>query len=187
MKSSSLLLGIIVGLILVPVILYIYVAFGRVPVSTFDPKLPFESTIASKALRARISREMPATSPIPATESSLQAGARVFRNNCAMCHGLPGENSAAFTTGMFPPPPQLFHGKGVTDDPVGETYWKIANGLRLTGMPGFRDTLSDEQMWEVTLLAWQADKLPPSVLEILQPKDMIQNAVTSQSAPAAKH
>lgn len=176
MKSASLLAGIVIGLVLAPFILYIYVAFGHVPVSAFDPQLPFESTIAGKAVHARISREMPATSPMPATETNLQAGARVYRNSCAMCHGLPGENPPALTVGMYPPPPQLFHGKGVTDDPVGETYWKIENGIRLTGMPGFRETLSDDQMWEVTLLVWQADKLPPSVLEILEAKDIRQNA-----------
>ena len=170
MKSTSLLVGIVIGLLLAPCVLYIYVTFGKVPVSTFDPELPLESTIAARAVRTRIAREMPATSPIPATESNLQAGARVYASNCAMCHGLPGENPPAFTTGMFPPPPQLFHGKGVTDDPVGETYWKVENGLRLTGMPGFRDTLSDDQVWEVTLLVWQADKLPPSVVEILREK-----------------
>jgi hypothetical protein len=42
----------------------------------------------------------------------------------------------SFTSkGMYPQPPELFKGKGVTDDPAGETYWKVANGIRLTGMP----------------------------------------------------
>ncbi len=186
MKSSSLLVGVVIGLVLTPFILYLYVAFGRVPVSAFDPELPFESVIAAKAVRARISREMPATSPMPATETNLQAGAQVYRNNCAMCHGLPEENPPAMTVGMYPPPPQLFHGKGVTDDPVGETYWKIENGIRLTGMPGFRETLSDEQMWEVTLLVWQADKLPPSVIEILNEKNAT-GAPALRGTPAQKH
>ncbi len=186
-KSAALLAGIVIGLILAPFIIYMYVGFGRVPVSAFDPELPFESSLAAKAVRARISREMPATSPMPATETNLQAGAQVYRNNCAMCHGLPGENPPALTIGMYPPPPQLFHGKGVTEDPVGETYWKVENGIRLTGMPGFRETLSTDQMWEVTLLVWQADKLPPSVLEILQAKNATQNVTSPQSAPGAKH
>ena len=32
----------------------------------------------------------------------------------------------AIAKGMFPKVPQLFKGKGVTDDPVGETFWKVA-------------------------------------------------------------
>ncbi|HMC58879.1 MAG TPA: hypothetical protein VKJ01_06795, partial [Candidatus Solibacter sp.] len=57
---------------------------------------------------------------------------------------------------------------GVTDDPAGETYWKVANGIRLTGMPGFSGSLSTEQMWQVSLLLSNADKLPPTVRTALQ-------------------
>jgi thiosulfate dehydrogenase len=64
---------------------------------------------------------------------------------------------------MFPQPPQLLPPKkGVTDDEVGETYWKVKNGIRLTGMPGFGSSLSDSEMWQVSLLLLHADKLPDS-------------------------
>ncbi len=171
MKLTSFLLGVLAGLLLGPGILYLYVAFGRVPVSSFDPELPFESTLASQAVRARIDRDMPKNAPIAATEGNFLAGAHIYRSRCAVCHGLPGENPPPIAAGMYPPPPQLFHGKGVTDDPAGETYWKVANGLRLTGMPGFRETLSPDQMWQVTLLLSQANNLPPSVREVLTRKD----------------
>ena len=57
-----------------------------------------------------------------------------------------------------------FKGKGVTDDPAGVTYWKVANGIRLTGKPGFGNSLSKEQMWQVSLLLANSDKLPAAVL-----------------------
>jgi mono/diheme cytochrome c family protein len=57
---------------------------------------------------------------------------------------------------------------GVTDDPPGETYWKVANGIRLTGMPAFKDALTETEMWQVSLLLANADKpLPPAALDIL--------------------
>ncbi len=63
---------------------------------------------------------------------------------------------------MFPPPPQLFEKQDmVTDDPEGTTYWKVTHGIRLSGMPGFADILSDTQRWQVTMLLAHADKLPP--------------------------
>ena len=62
-----------------------------------------------------------------------------------------------------PKPVALFKGKGVTDDPAGETYWKVANGIRLTGMPGFTGSLTTDQMWQVSLLLANADKLPADV------------------------
>ena len=64
---------------------------------------------------------------------------------------------------MFPPPPALFKEKGVTDDEVGETFWKVKNGIRLTGMPGFESTLTDAEMWQVSLLLLKAHELPASV------------------------
>jgi mono/diheme cytochrome c family protein len=56
----------------------------------------------------------------------------------------------------------LFEGKGVTDDKPGESYWKIFNGIRLSGMPGFSKSLSETQMWQLALLLANADKLPPA-------------------------
>ena len=160
MRTRFFVAGLVAGFLLVPVAVYLYVSFGPVPVSTFDPELPFETSIARIATRARMSREMPKSSPVVPDENNLAAGAHVYAADCAMCHGLPGGRVPSIAAGMYPPPPQLFHGKGVTEDPVGESYWKVENGLRLTGMPGFKQTLSPEQMWQVSLLVSRADKLP---------------------------
>jgi hypothetical protein len=58
-------------------------------------------------------------------------------------------------------------GKGVTDDPPGETYWKVSGGIRMTGMPGFEKSLSTTQMWQVSLLCANADKLPAAAKQSL--------------------
>jgi mono/diheme cytochrome c family protein len=58
---------------------------------------------------------------------------------------------------------------GVSDDEPGETYWRVAHGIRLTGMPAYKDTLSDTEIWQVSLLLKNADKeLPDPVVKILQ-------------------
>ena len=71
---------------------------------------------------------------------------------------------------MFPKPPHLLKGKGVTDDPPGETYWKVAHGIRLSAMPSYRKSLTEEQMWQVSLLLANADKLPPEVEPTIEGK-----------------
>jgi mono/diheme cytochrome c family protein len=75
---------------------------------------------------------------------------------------------------MFPSAPPLWekHSRnavvGVSDDPPGEIYWKVANGIRLTGMPAFKSVLSETEMWQVSLLLANADKpLPPAALVML--------------------
>jgi thiosulfate dehydrogenase len=61
----------------------------------------------------------------------------------------------------------LLHGEGVTADPPGETFWKVANGIRMTGMPSFQQSLSQTQMWQISLMLANADKLPNSVRAVL--------------------
>jgi thiosulfate dehydrogenase len=162
------ILGLILGLILVPSAGVIYFVSGLAPAATADPPMPFEKMIAKASLQARISKEMPASSPLQASEPTFLAGANVYRMNCAMCHGLPDQPAPLVAKGMFPKPPQLFQpDHGVADDPAGMTFWKVKNGIRLTGMPGFGATLSNEEMWQVSLLLANDDKLPASVHQAL--------------------
>jgi mono/diheme cytochrome c family protein len=155
-------IGLIVGLALVGIGLFSYFAIGMAPVATSAAPMPLERTLAKLALHARIDREMPKNAPLAASEANYLAGAQIYRTNCAVCHGLVGQPETSISKGMFPDVPQLFV-HGVTDDPAGETYWKVTNGIRLTGMPGFKNTLSETERWQVTLLLADADKLPPTV------------------------
>ena len=159
--------GLIVGVILVPVCVYAYFVSGSAPVATSAPPMPFETMLAHKALDGRIAKEMPTSMPIQSDDSNLTAGAQVYRHHCGICHGLPGQPEGGFAKGMFPHPPKLTEGKGVTDDEPGETYWKVANGIRLSGMPSFHQSLSETEMWQVSLLAAHADKLPQAAKDVL--------------------
>ncbi|MFY9659539.1 MAG: cytochrome c [Terriglobales bacterium] len=154
--------GLILGLLIVPFGAYLYFTGGAAPVATTDSDMRFENYFAHKALNARIAKDMPKNVPIQPTETNYVAGAELYKQHCGVCHGLPLSPKTAIATGMYPRPPQLFQGKGVTDDEPGETYWKIFNGIRLTGMPGFSKTLSETQMWQMALLLANADKLPPA-------------------------
>jgi mono/diheme cytochrome c family protein len=180
---KSFLFGLALGVVIVPLAVFGYFVTGAVPVGTASKAMPFERVLAGSALHARILREMPKTAPIAADESNYAAGARIYREQCAVCHGLPGGALTAIAGGMYPKPPQLFHGKGVTDDEAGETYWKVENGIRLTGMPGFKRSLSSTQMWQVSLLLANANKLPDSVKQALAPESPASSAPPA-AAPA---
>ena len=158
------LLGIVIGIALLVACGWYYFTSGRAPVAVADPTMPFEKKLAHGALNARIRKDPhmdPA--PVPATEATYLAGADVYKQNCAVCHGLPGEQQGPIGDGMFPKPPELFHGTGVSDDPAWETYWKAKNGIRLTGMPGFQKSLNDTQLWQVSVLLANSDKISPAV------------------------
>ena len=160
-------IGFIVGILILPAAAFFYVWRGYAPVATAAPPLPLEKRITHIALNAQVERHAPKGSPVQPTEANLMAGAKLYREYCAVCHGLANQPRTAIAVGMFPPPPQLMRGKGVTDDPVGETYWKVANGIRLSGMPGFRNSLSDDEVWQASQFLANADKLPESVRKFL--------------------
>lgn len=157
------ILGIIITCAVAAVATYVYFSQGFAPVATSAQAMPFEKRLARIALKAHLNKEAANHPPIAADESNLIAAVGTYKQNCAMCHGLPNEPPALFANGMFPKPPQLFRGRGVTNDPQGRTYWKIANGIRLSGMPSFKPALSEIDIWQVTLLLANADKLPQSV------------------------
>ena len=164
---KKVILGIILGWVLVALGTLIYFKAGMVPVATSAPPMPFERSLARMGLSAAIDKEAPKSAPFTPDERAYLAGAQSYRQHCAVCHGLPQQSPSAIAKGMYPRPPQLFKGHGVTDDPPGETYWKVANGIRLTGMPGFKPSLSEEEMWQVSLLLANADKLPAPVQQAL--------------------
>lgn len=176
------LLGLVIGIVLVPLGVLLYFKVGHVPVAVNDPPFPNERFFTAVPLNARIDREMVKNPPLQPDEATLVAGAHIYSDRCAVCHGF---HSKPSPTGLheFPDAPALWekhgHGSvvGVSDDPPGETYWKVANGIRLTGMPSYKEVLTDTEMWQVSLLLANADKpLPPAAVAIL-------NGETSPAAP----
>ena len=156
--------GIITGFFLVAAVAYLFLVSGGIPVATKGPALPLEHFISKTAMHAAMKNELNVTSPILADEVNLLAGAKIYTTNCATCHGTLNGTETAIARGLFPKPPQLLKpDDGVTDDPVGEIYWKVRNGIRLTGMPGYVDSLKDTELWQVSQLLLNAGNLPDSV------------------------
>jgi thiosulfate dehydrogenase len=164
------LIGLILGILIVPIGLFLYIRSGAAPVAASDAPMPMEKFLARGGLHARIGKEAPQRDLASFTTGDLAAGAEVYQKNCAFCHGLPQQPPSAASKGMFPRAPQLFTADDtVTDDPPGVSYWKVKNGIRLTGMPGFKESLADQQIWQVSALLARADKLSPDILLILRP------------------
>jgi thiosulfate dehydrogenase len=170
---GRLILGIVIGVILVPLAVLSYFKFGKVPVAVSDPPFPSERLLTGVPLDARIDRELVKNPPIQPNEEAFVAGAHTYADQCAVCHGFHGKPSIVGAH-EFPDAPALWEKHhngavvGVSDDPPGETYWKVANGIRLTGMPAYKEVLTDTQMWQVSLLLANADKpLPPAAVAVL--------------------
>ena len=169
--AGKLILGFILGILAVVLVGYLYLKFGPLPVAVADKAFPMERQIVRLPLRARIATEMKQP-PFGTSEDVYESGAKIYRRDCAACHGTPGHD-VAYAAHMYPDAPQLWKKHkngvvGVSDDEPGMTYWRISNGIRLTGMPSYSKLLSDTEMWQVSLLLKNADQqLPQPVTAIL--------------------
>jgi thiosulfate dehydrogenase len=154
------LFGIVFTLIVLVGTGLLAVTNGWIPVNADGGYLPFERWAASRALNAAIRREMPkGPPPIQPTSANLIAGIKLYAQNCEVCHGAADGKPTTISKGLYQHAPRLAE-HGVEDDPEGETYWKIAHGIRWTGMPSFGKTLNDRQIWQLTLFLKHMDDLP---------------------------
>lgn len=120
-----------------------------------------ETRLAVKAKGWYISRAASGSLPkAPANETSgVSAGGTLFSMGCASCHGKDGRSPTNIGESMYPRvlnlgAPEV---QRMTDR---ELFWIIKNGIRLSGMPGFANILSDEQIWQATYYVRSLDELP---------------------------
>jgi thiosulfate dehydrogenase len=158
--------GIIIGAIATLVILglggYFGIQRGLMPANADATPSKLETWAAKTSLRVTVAREAPKTpNPLPLDDDNLLAGIKLYGENCIVCHGGSDGAASNVARGLYQHAPQL--GKhGVEDDPDGETYWKVAHGIRLTGMPAFGATLQERQLWQLTLFLKHMDSLSPA-------------------------
>jgi thiosulfate dehydrogenase len=178
-RKSRGILKFFLGFLFAFVVLFVggfaYLKYGHPPVAAADPAFPLEAQIIHVPLGARIDKEMQQP-PFGISEDVYEDGAHIYVQQCASCHGRPSE-PVAYAKWMYPASPQLWkkhtrnNAVGVSDDEPGETFWKVKNGIRLSGMPAYQHVLTDEQMWDVSLLVKNADQqLPDPVVAILKSK-----------------
>lgn len=158
------LLGAASSIAVVLIAGYLFLALGGLPMAAKSPPLPFEERIAAIALNAALKGEADKVASIPADDAHLSEGAKLYAHHCAVCHGSPHIDQSAISKGLFPEPPYFFPPEaGLVNEPEGEIFWIVKNGIRLTAMPGFGDNLSDEQIWDVSLFLKNANQLSESV------------------------
>jgi thiosulfate dehydrogenase len=157
------LLGVASTILLLLVAAWVIVTFGLVPANADAVPPELEAWAAKRSLRATIARDAPKTdNPVPLTDANLVAGLKLYGEDCAVCHGGADGAPSVIARGFYQEPPQLAK-EGVEDDPPGNTYWKIAHGIRFTAMPSFDHSLTEQQVWQITLFLVHMDKLPSSI------------------------
>jgi mono/diheme cytochrome c family protein len=162
---KGVILGAALTLVVALIGAYSVVQSGLIPANADAKPGRLEDWIARTSLHATLSRDAPKSpNPVPLSDQNLLTGIDLYAQNCAVCHGSASGNASTspIAKGLYPGVPQLAT-EGVEDDPEGDSFWRIKHGVRLTGMPAFGDSLSDQQIWTLALFLKQMDKLPASV------------------------
>lgn len=161
--AGAVIVGVLLTLIVELIVVYVGVKAGVFPANADARPSKIETWMAKNSLRATIERQAPkGENPVAASDANLLAGMKVYVANCAVCHGTADGKATNIAHGLYQHPPQLAS-DGVEDDPAGVTYWKVYHGIRLTGMPSFAKTLSEQQIWQVTAFLQKMDHLPAPV------------------------
>ncbi len=149
---------------------YIVLRTGVIPSNADAKPGLLETWAANTSLQTTLARESPkGPNPVAMMDENLITGINLYGQHCAICHGTAkGEVSASpVAEGEYPPPPQLAT-DGVEDDPEGYSFWTIKHGIRWTGMPSWKGSPTDQQIWTLALFLKHMDKLPPAAERVWQ-------------------
>ena len=145
----KMLIAFIIGLIAAPLLFALAGIGGLLPSDASSEPPKWESSIGMRALDASLEKRSDGLkNPIASGDSAaLAAGAKIYSDNCAGCHGSAKGPSDWGAKGFYPRAPQFFQqGADVTPP---EAYAAIHDGIRYSGMPAWRGQLKDDEMWKV--------------------------------------
>ena len=94
--------------------------------------------------------------PIKPDLENIMAGKKLFDRDarplaCRNCHGENGDGRGPMSFGLTPPPRNFTCARTIDGVPDGQLFWIIRNGSRGTGMPAFKNHLSEDQIWKLIL------------------------------------
>jgi mono/diheme cytochrome c family protein len=149
-----------------------FVFSGIYNVSAMVPHWPITIEILEEARDQSISYHSKGiVAPLLNVSKMEEAGFNHFQYTCRLCHNAPGIAQNEFAQGLYPTPPDLASSDLHLEMNDAEIFWIIKNGLKMTGMPSFGVTHSDQEIWDIVAFV---DRLP--TLQPDQYKTMLKEA-----------
>jgi mono/diheme cytochrome c family protein len=129
-----------------------------------------EKTLAPWAVDRSVGKRSPKEKNSYAGDpAAIATGLNHYRENCVICHGAPDMSGAELSQGINPPAPSLDNGADGTPD--GQLFWVIKHGIRMTAMPAFGPTHTDEEIWKLVAFIRHLPDLTAQEHDTLRPAD----------------
>ncbi|SYZ74158.1 Cytochrome C class I protein [Candidatus Zixiibacteriota bacterium] len=139
---------LIITIILLALIGLTVIMFGLYNVSAMNPDTGIKKWILSTASDNSVERHAAGITGPPLDDSSMVVlGYTHYSEMCVTCHGAPGIEPSEIGQGLNPHPPNL--ARSTRDMSDGEIFWVTKNGIKMTGMPAFGKTHSDDKIWAI--------------------------------------
>jgi mono/diheme cytochrome c family protein len=166
------LLGASIAIVLiVPLGVWIFVKSGAFNVGASAAHTKFTEWITHETMIHSVRRHAaPIQAPERVTARQVLAGFCTYETHCVACHGAPAVAREHWVAGMEPSPPYLVDTTAKWTPQ--QLFWIAKNGIKMTGMPGWRDSMSDAQIWDVVGFLEAMRRLPPQTYARLRSKRM---------------
>lgn len=141
-------IAFVLGFVAALAIPYFVLASGAIDFAASAEPGPWEERLASWAVSKSIDERAPQQSVPDRLKSRSGHGLEHYKASCVLCHGAPGIEPREFASGLNPSAPDLT-GDDVQKMEDGALFWVLKHGIRMTGMPAFGNSHSDEELWGV--------------------------------------
>lgn len=144
---------------------FCYVRFGFMDPRADIPVNSLESKIAMPSLDAAVDRRAAETqNPVQPTDENFLAGMKIYQTNCASCHGDVNRPHGMLAESLYPRAPQFL--EDAPDMPENQNFFIVQHGIRMSGMPSWKQVLNEQQIWQVVTFLSHINKLPPQVSDV---------------------
>src|SRR6185437_2331280 len=137
-------------LVTILIAIVIVIVAGFIVIGTMDWSAgkpgSLEKSIMSRVKYWRVG-DKDAKDPLPDTSDTIKEGADHFQHHCEICHGLDGQGTGVPIVSRISPPVANLASARVQKYTDGQLKWVIDNGIRFSGMPGWKGIISDDEAW----------------------------------------
>ena len=158
--------GLVVGALLVVGIPLLVLATGAYNVAATSAPGALETSLAGWAMDRSVEKHaQDLINPHAGDAQAAAVGLDDYAETCVTCHGAPGVEPAELAKGLNPPAPELDEAAGDMSD--GEMFWIISHGIRMTGMPAFAPTHTEDEIWNMVTFIRRLPHLTPEEKAVL--------------------
>lgn len=171
--------GTVIAVLIVGYLIFIYSGIYNISAMVHHDKLTLwmMNTVRDNSIEHNANNNI--KTPDISDSALVKMGFVHYREMCVGCHGGPGIEQSEIAQGLYPKPPML--SKAAKDWTPQQLFWITKNGLKMTGMPAFGPTHTDDMIWAIVAFT---KKLPSMTKEQYQTFD---NETKGESDEADEH